>query len=357
MEAKWPFMLIVFALLILLGLTIASIERSSVIKNWTTRRCDIPVAFTAAFFKPDTDSRSANDFAKENFEFCMKTYVDKFIALFMGPITTVFGKQVDSANSAMSSMNAIRNTTQTMYNTLATYLDKYFRKFTASVYEVNRIMQYLHMAVSRASAMAMSMVYAGITMFRGMINAFQVVIRVVLIICTIMLVIIIILWFILFPVIPLILGTLGAVISLVMALSMVMSSSLSSEASSKKGGFCFAEGTRIGEKHTPVQDIKVGDDLGLQCGKVTAVIRMEGNNIPLYNLNGIYVSGSHLVKGTDHVWKLVASDERAVKTDKTSTILYCFNTTSNMIPIVVTDQSQQHILFRDWEEIDNDDEK
>lgn len=363
MEAKWPFMLIVFGLLVLLGLTIASVERTSVMKNWTTRRCDLPVAFAGAFFKPESDPRSANDFAKDNFEFCMKSYVDKFITLFMGPITTLFGKQVDATNSAADSVNSMRSATQTMYTVFSGYVDRMFEKVKTSAFELNRIIQYLRMAVGRVSAIAMSMIYSGLSLFRGMISAFQFVIRVVLIICTIMLIIIILLWFVLFPVIPLILGTLTAIVSLVFALSMVMSQSLGAEAQSSKGGFCFAEGTLVGVKQadgtirlTAVGDIHVGDELDANAGRVTATIQMDGKGVELYNLNGIIVSGSHLVKGTDDKWKLVATDERAVRSiNHKSPFLYCFNTTSNTIPVSSEDGS--YLLFRDWEELDNEDEE
>jgi hypothetical protein len=82
---------------------------------------------------------------------------------------------------------------------------------------------------------------------------------------------------------------------------------------------------------------------------------MKGDDIPLYNLNGICVSGSHLVMGTDGLWKSVADDERAMKIARMSSVIYCFNTTSNNIPIVSSDGST--ILFRDWEELGNTDTK
>jgi hypothetical protein len=38
----------------------------------------------AMFFKPDSDPRTSGDFAKDNFDFCMKTYIDKFMTLLYG---------------------------------------------------------------------------------------------------------------------------------------------------------------------------------------------------------------------------------------------------------------------------------
>jgi len=361
MEAKWPFMVITFVLLFLLGYTIANLERTTVMNNWASRRCELPIVVASAFFKPDDDSRTKNEFASSNFEFCMKSYFESFITTFMAPINALFGKQVNIANASIDGVNTIKSIAQALYNTLATYLEGFLKKFNASIFEMSRIIQYLRMAVKRANAIAVSMIYTGFTMLRGMINAIQVVIRVVLIICAIMLVIIIILWFILFPVIPIILGTLAAVISVVIAMSVIMSQSLAAQAETHKTGFCFAEGTMIlvkdksGTTHLKqVKDIVNGDELGNNCGKVTSVIKMDGKDIPLYNLDGIFVSGSHLVQGLHGQWQSVSNDERAILTTKTSAVLYCFNTTTNTIPVYTKDSI---LLFRDWEELDNEDEE
>jgi hypothetical protein len=247
------------------------------------------------------------------------------------------------------------------------FLDQYMRRFNASVFEMSRVIQYLRMAMGRANAMVISMLYTGITIFRGMLNTIQFVIKVILIICGILLAIIIILIFILFPVIPLILSVLGAIIATVLVLVMVISGEVAGEASSDKSGFCFAKNTKILVKRdnkeilVSVKDIKIGDELGDNCGRVTSVIRMDGKDVQLYNINGIDVSGSHLVLGTDNIWKSVSSDERAKPVDNTSDILYCFNTTTHKIPVSsngnATSNREGIILFRDWEELEDDDVK
>jgi hypothetical protein len=362
MEDKWPFMLITFGLLFALGLTIANLERTTVMNEWTDRRCELPIIAAAAFFKPDSDPRTTSAFAADNFSFCLQTTVEKFITLFMAPINSLFGKQVGLTGDAMNMIGSIRNLAQNMYNAFLSYMDVYFKKFNRSVFEMSRITQHLRMAMDRANAVAVSMIYIGASIFRGIINSIQFMIKVILIICGIMLAIIIILFFVLFPVMPLILATLAAIITAVMVFAGILSSSISADANDKMGGLCFAEGTLVqtvdekGEMHAvPVEKIHNGDELADGCGTITAIIRMKGDNIALRNLHGINVSGSHVVKGTDGEWKLVADDERAVPTEHRSRIIYCFNTTSNNLPIISSNGSI--ILFRDWEELSYDDEK
>lgn len=363
MDTKWPFMLIAFGLVLALGLTISSLERTGVMNNWDKRRCELPVAMAARFFKPDWDPRSKSDFASDNFDFCMKQYIDKFMALLLTPINALFGKQTNLAGDAINMVDTIRKIAASMFNALSGFLDTYYRKFNASVYEMSRVIQYLRMAMRRANAMVISMLYSGITIFRGLLNTIQFIIKVILIICGIMLAIIIILIFVLFPFIPMILAVLGAIVATVLALVMVISGSVGAEANSDKSGFCFSSWTMVAtldkngkEVPTPVSEIKIGDELAQGCGKVTAIIQMDGRDIPLYYLKGIIVSGSHLVKGEDGEWKSVAKDERAVKTRIESSTLYCFNTTTHNIP-AYTNLKPEIILFRDWEEIEDDDEK
>ena len=360
MDTKWPFMLITFGLVLALGLTIAGLERTGVMNNWDSRRCDLPVMAAAMFFKPESDPRTSTKFTKDNFNFCMKSYIDKFMNLLMTPINALFSKQVNLAGSAINMVDTVRQIAATMYAEFSKYLTKFFGEFNRSVYEISRIIQYFRMAMGRANAMAMSMLYSGITMFRGMINAIQFIIKVILIICGIMLAIIIILIFVLFPFIPMILAVLGSIIAAVLSLTMIIGGSLATEASNSRDGFCFSETCEIVVKEHNIEikklvkDIKIGDELG-NNSKVTAIILMSGKDVELYNINGIIVSGSHLVLGTDHFWKCVSTDERAKKIDNTSNILYCFNTTTHTIP-VFSPELNTSIMFRDWEEFDDNDQ-
>jgi hypothetical protein len=359
MDSKWPFMLIIFGLLIGLGFVISKLERNGVMKNWNKRRCEFPVMATGAFFKPSDDPRTSSKFASDNFQFCMKSYVEKFIELALAPFQTIFSKHSGIAGNALDMLSTIRNIASTMFNSLSGFLDTYFRKFTFSIYEMSRIVQYLRMAMRRVNALMINFLYTSLTMFRGMLNTIQFVIKVILIVCGILLVLIIILIFVLFPMIPMILAVLGAIIATILAMVMAVGGVVD-EAISDKKGFCFSGDTKIliktstGEEYVPINTVKIGQELGSDCGKVTATLYMDGTESLLHNLDGIYVSGSHVVYGIDGAWKLVEQDERAILSEKTTDILYSFNTTSRKLP-VYNPKTKDTLLFRDWEEISEDD--
>lgn len=353
MEAKTIFLFITLLLLTGYGFLIANVDRANIINNWSTRRCEIPIMFASFFFKPEFDSRTNSEFAVANFEFCMKSYVESFMAIVMAPVNAVIGKQFNVASSSVDMMNTIRTIASNLFKTFSVYLEQYYRRFNATVFEISKIVQFLRMAMKRISGIMMTMVYSGITLFNAILNAIQFVIKVILIVCGIMILLMIILFFILFPVIPIILYTLSIIIKTVLSLSGIIEPGVADEAQSKKGGFCFAEWSEMtiikdGQPiRTPIQSVKVGDKI--PGGHITAVIHMDGTNVELYRIGSVYVSGTHLIKGTDGIWKLVSEDERAVKTTMHSNTLYCFNTTTNIIEM-------NGLQFRDWEEIANNDE-
>ncbi len=349
----WPLILLIVAFLFALGAIIGTLEKTQVMKNWDKRRCNVPVMFAAMFFKPKQDTRSSTQFAIDNFEFCMKSIVEDTIKLAFAPIETLFGKQMQNMDTASSSVNNIRQITANMYNSFLSFIEPYFKRFTESVYELSRISQYLRQAFRRANAVMLSMLYTGLSMVKGMQNMISFVIKVIMIILGVLLALIIILFFVLFPVIPLILSVITAIVA-------VATGSTAAAAASMRSGFCFSKDTLISVKtannteHIPVSEIKIGQELSHNFGKITSIIKMNGRGVRMYNMNGIIVSGSHVVLSENNEWKLVAQDERAELTDKECDILYCFNTTTHNLPIV---SRNEIIIFRDWDELYDEDIK
>ena len=351
---KWPFFLITFGLLVALGFTFSTMERHVVMNNWDKKRCEFPIMTAGMFFKPDSDPRSKSQFSKDNFSFCMKSHVDSFMDILMKPIKTVFGAQVGVATGGIDMINSIRAMTATMYAAFSKMLEGFFKKFNSSIFQMNRIVQHLRTAMNRMGGMVLAVLFAGISAFRGMINAIQFVMKVILIICGILIAIMIIIFFVLFPFIPMVLATLGAIVTTVVAISLVVVGSMAGTAAADmKGSICFSKNTKLtsnGPKS--VSEVKLGDTLD-NCGEITAIIETTGKDVPLFDLEGVEVSGSHLVQSGNKYIE-VAHDPRSKKIETRSDILYCFNTTSNKIPVYTPEKT---IIFRDWEEISDDDEQ
>jgi hypothetical protein len=106
--------------------------------------------------------------------------------------------------------------------------------------------------------------------------------------------------------------------------------------------------------HRPISQLELNDILA-GGARVEGILQFSGRSVPLWQLNGVYVSGSHLVESTDNpgTWHSVSDDPRATLTQHTEEYIYCLNTTTRVIP-VVTDTGSI-IWFRDWEELEDTD--
>ena len=346
-----PFIVLTIILTASLGYVIASMERTQVMKNWSTRRCQLPVMVAASYFKPASDPRTPSEFATENFNFCMKELVQRVTEIAMAPVVGVFGQQADSTSGLGEILTRVRKVVHTIYDQFMSYLSTFFTRYTQTVYQFSRIVQYLRSVFRRVNAMAVGLVYMGLTLIRGIMNTVDFVMFVIMVILGIMVALIIILFFILFPFIPLIMSVIAALI-------IVATATTAGTLSHYRSAFCFAGGTLVpvmkkrGVKHVPIEEVRVGDNLA-DGGRVTSCMVMSGEGVQLYSLRGITVAGSHIVEGVNGVWTTVEHDTRAKKYDGKVAYVYCLNTTTHIIPLI--DNTDSYIRFRDWEEYDSSD--
>jgi hypothetical protein len=345
----WPFMLLTVTLTAGLGYLIAQIERDKVMNDWSNRRCQLAVMTMGSYFKPKDDPRTPSQFAKDNFAFCMDKVVKTVTSQVMTPLGTIFSKQAGSASVIGQAMNSVRVILKKIYDAFLEYIDEFLRKYNNIAQQIRTVTLHLKAAFGRVNAMMMSMIYVGLTMIRGMMNTIDFVFKVVLIILGIMVALIILLWFILFPFIPIILSVIGAIVA-------VAAGSMAVTAASYKDAFCFSPETMVVMKDKSIKHIKdiVLGDILLNGIVVDSIMKMSGKEVPLWNLNGIFVTGTHLVrKPTNDGWHPVHEDSRALKTNYIEGYLYCLNTTTHTIPI---HSSQNEIIyFRDWEELEDTD--
>jgi hypothetical protein len=319
-----------------------SMERATIMNNWKETRCNPLMMMIAYWLKPDTDTRSNGAFAAENFNFCTKGLVQSIMKMVMAPFMSIFKQQAHSTNIFTNIMNSIKTVIKKMYDEFMSFFEPFFKKFSAVAYQVGIVTQKIKSAFQRLNAALLSAVYSGISIIKGINNAIQFVIFVVMIIIAIMVALIIIFFFILLPFIPiLITPVLAAIIGIGVAAA--------GEAEDAQKAFCFTGDTLVllaDGSSAPIQSLVLGQ--ALAKGSVEAILIMEGHATPLYSLQGVRVSGSHLVHGVNG-WRSVDQDPRAIPISDRVERLYCLNTRHQVIPVQTTEGI---LLFRDWEEID-----
>jgi len=114
---------------------------------------------------------------------------------------------------------------------------------------------------------------------------------------------------------------------------------------------CFDKNTTLEMKDKSIkkiQDIQIGDEL-LHDGKVTATLKLDASKTEMYNLNGIIVSGIHVVK-FGKLWIKVNEHPQGKKLNTyTEPFIYCLNTEQKTITI-------NDYLFSDWDDLYNEED-
>jgi hypothetical protein len=351
----WPFVLVTIGLLVYASIQYAMMERSTIMNNWADQRCGVFVMFASYWLKPDADPRTDSQFAAENFQFCLKEVSQNVMKIVMAPFTAVLGKQAGVTNVFMQVLNSIKTAIKRMYDEFLSFMDPFFKKFNAIANQIGIVTQKLKMAFQRLNAALLSIVFSGISVLKGINNTVKFVVKVVLIILAIMVALIILLFFVLFPFIPLIIVP---VILAIVEAAPLIGNDAADEAAGDQGAFCFTGDTPIllaDGTMKPMKDLVLGMKLA-NSGTVEGILTMEGDHTPLFVLQGIRVSGSHLVKNEQGSgWHSVAEDGRAEPIQDRVNHLYCLNTSNRLIPVV--NEAGATVLFRDWEEIAEDDEE
>ena len=92
--------------------------------------------------------------------------------------------------------------------------------------------------------------------------------------------------------------------------------------------------------HIKISSIEVNDIIYPNI-QVKGILKLE-NNQTLYNLNNVYVSGTHLVFYKNK-FIFVSEHPNSIKTNIKTEFLYCLITSNHLIPI-------KNTIFHDWED-------
>lgn len=314
-------------------------DRQTILAHWDEKRCSLPVLFTAGFYKPTSDKRSAAEFSVENFTFCSSRIAQDVIKAAMAPFVSVLGSQIGNMGSLQEVLNSVRGMLGTFQRGFTDLLDGAFRRFQTAGFEIRRIYARFFEAMSRAAAIAVDTVFLGLSMVVGIENTYRFIAKVVMIVMGILVALLILLFFILFPVMPLIMTTISVLVAAGFG-----------EAAGMAGAFCFPPETLIPLQtgnSVRIDAIQLGDVLA-NGATVEGILHTQGTGVQMYIVgkgeNAIHVSGDHLILSEYEVWISVRGHPDAKPIEKQEPVLYCLNTSTHTIPI-------GKYLFADWEEI------
>lgn len=341
----WPFLALTFLLLFGLGYLVFNLEKSVIINNWDKRRCELGVIAAASYFKSNTDPRSDTQFSIDNFSFCTGKFVEKTAEILFSPLQNLFSTTTGSIGIISQGIEIIRTVLSKIKQQFEEFMNPLYQKYIATSYAIFGIFQHFRAAFERTNAIVLGMLFASLSIIRGMLNMKDFVVKIVLIILGIMVAAIVILFFVLFPFIPIIILPTIAAIEVAVG---------SGAVSGMRDAFCLAPGTLVKLPDNTwkyIENIQPGDGNGF----IEAAIEMDGKNVELWNINEVIISSYHIVwDNTIKKWVFAKNHSNAKKILCEFNKLYCLTTKTRKICVSGTSNGSQ-LIIRDWEELEHSD--
>jgi hypothetical protein len=336
----YPLFFITVLLLFGVGLVFAQTDRQEVMAHWDKRRCDLTVILASNLYKPVNDPRSSTKFATENLKFCTNKIIEEVFTVALNPFLALVGEQLKFTKTLQEVMANIKGMIAKFFSSFSKILGGIYQRFIAIGFNFRKTFIMFMTAMNRAFGIAIASVFSGMSVLITIQNLVDAVIKIILIVMGILMGLVLILFLAFFPVIPVILTTISVMVAGTAAFA------AAGAAGGMKGVFCFAPKTQIQTVRgtIPIDEVKLGDILS-DGGKVEGILQANGTGTTIYSLEGIFVSGDHLVYYEPLAkWILVKEHPNAKKQIKQEPLLICLNTSTREIPI-------QGLRFRDWEEL------
>jgi hypothetical protein len=218
-------------------------------------------------------------------------------------------------------------------------VDIFQRRFNGVFHSFRVTFTKIFNAMEKSYGVATASLFAGISAINSMTSFLDLVIKIIITILVILVVMVILLFFVLAPFIPLIMTTIG----------IIAATAMGGAVGGMAESFCFTGDSRIvtAEGYVCIDKIKVGQNLS-PTNKVLGVLSFVADKYDLYYLDGIAVSGTHIVYH-EGIPIHVKFHPKATQLPKFTEKLYCLITSEHTIPILGLETVH---TFSDWEELD-----
>ena len=346
------FILITIALFVLCSYCFVMINVEPIKNDWINQRCKPSIIPFAGLINAP-EGMSATDFTKENFDYCTQNIVKGVTGTAVQPLTFI----TDMLNTLFENIKNALNGIREMINKIRLQIQAIAQEIMGRIINVTIPLQQIIIGLKDILAKVQGTMTAGLFTLLGsyytlksLMGAIAQFIVTILIALAAM---IAALW-----VVPFTWGAAAfntgifLLISIPMALILTfMTKTLKVQSNLKIPKIkCFDKNTLLkmnDGSEKSIFDIEVGDVL-INDNKVTGKIKVETEGSEIYNLHGVIVSNSHIVKYNDD-WLPVSEHPDSTKIDSyNEPFLYCLNTSSKIIVI-------NNIYFTDWDEIYNND--
>lgn len=340
---------IVTLIVVLVILYCKAMNDSQEIKDdWNNRRCE-PAVIPFAGLINAPDGQSSTDFTSENFSYCVQNIIKDSSEEALQPLNNVTNMIADLFIMLQNAVNAIREALSKLRQRFADIVAQIMGRILNIMTPIQVMFIAFADIMQKTQAVLASALYTILGIYYALQAGTGAAVEGIIKILIVMVGVIAALWIVPFTA-PL--AAISTAIFLIISIPTAIITAIVSKAlkinSSGVPGLCFDEDTvvkRLDGTRTKIKDVQLGDVL--EGGNtVTGTMRLLtlGNKENMYNLNGVTVSGAHVVRFVGNWIKVCDHPCAEMILEYNKPFLYCMNTVNKTIEIDGT-------VFTDWDEI------
>lgn len=344
--------MIVLTLILTAGfaMVVASADIEEIKANWAKRRCEVPVIIAGNLFKPANDPKTPMEFAKDNFQFCLRVLADDVLKVAFAPLMAVAGQQMNAANMMAGPMNSIRAMIAQGMKSFSDIFATQYKQFTAVSVHVSKVWHHIKFAMGRIGAIVTAIVYFGLSASMLVQNTMKLIMNVIMIFIGIMAAMILLIWFGIIPFI-------GIIITMIVLLATADSQTGGwiSGGNADAGPFCVdpeADIVMADGSTKSLKSVKTGDIIASKDGAkniVTGILRVDSSLHKIVSIGGVKMSKTHPILYNQR-WMRAGEHPDAILLNIELKELICLNTTLHS----ATMRGSEDIIVGDWDENDID---
>ena len=321
--------------------------KESIAANWTTERCK-PQNIPFAGFINKPENKTSFEYTNENFQYCIQSILTNITGYALEPFQYILSSITSIFQGLMDSLQQIREVFNKLRNNFKYFAEDVLHRILNIIVPLQQMIIAVIDTFQKIQGILTSSLYTMLGSYYTLKALLGAILEVVIKILLVMVILIVALWILPFTW-PAATAMTAVFLGLSIPLAIIvyfMSEVMHIEAAAIPKLRCFDKNVILelenGNKCF-IKDIKLGDKLK-HSGSVTAIIKIPSHNLKMYNINGIIVSESHILKYNGQ-WMYSNKHPNAKLIDNyDNQILYCLNTTSKKIII-------DNIEFTDWDEL------
>ena len=325
-------------------------KKEAIADDWVNQRCK-PQNLPFAGFITHPEGTTPFQYTNENFQYCVQNILTNITSYALEPFQFMISSITDIFNSMNSSIQNIRE----VISRLRHNMEEFTKNIMTRILNVTIPIQKMVIALMDTFNKFQGIMTGGLYTMLGTYNTLQAlmgaILELIIKVLVTLVVIIVGLW-----VLPFTWPAAASMTAVFLAISIPLSiiivfmkDVLHIQSSSIPKLRCFDRKTKIylyDNTFKFIEDIKIGDTC-LDGSVITAKIKVTSKELDMYNLNGIIISGCHIIKYNNN-WIPVREHPCSIRIHRyNEPYLYCLNTSTKTIVL-------NNITFTDWDEIYDD---